>query len=51
MGAKDHMGSGDWLRGQTEQCVMAIRGKPIVTLTKPNNSLARAGARTFGKAA
>jgi N6-adenosine-specific RNA methylase IME4 len=31
--AKDHMGAGDWLRGQTEQCVMAIRGKPIVTLT------------------
>jgi N6-adenosine-specific RNA methylase IME4/ParB-like chromosome segregation protein Spo0J len=31
--AKDYMGAGDWLRGQTEQCVMAIRGKPVVTLT------------------
>ena len=31
--AKDRMGVGDWLRGQTEHCIMAIRGKPIVTLT------------------
>jgi N6-adenosine-specific RNA methylase IME4 len=30
--AKDHAGSGDWLRGQTEHAVMAIRGKPIVEL-------------------
>jgi N6-adenosine-specific RNA methylase IME4 len=30
--AKDRMGMGDWLRGQTEHCLMAIRGKPIVTL-------------------
>jgi N6-adenosine-specific RNA methylase IME4 len=31
--AKDRMGLGDWLRGQTEHCILAIRGKPIVTLT------------------
>jgi N6-adenosine-specific RNA methylase IME4/ParB-like chromosome segregation protein Spo0J len=31
--AKDRMGNGHWLRGQTEHCIMAIRGKPIVTLT------------------
>ena len=30
---KDRMGTGDWLRGQTEHCLMAIRGKPVVTLT------------------
>ena len=31
--AKDRMGMGDWLRGQTEHCLMAVRGKPIVELT------------------
>jgi len=31
--AKDRMGMGDWLRGQTEHCLMLIRGKPTVTLT------------------
>lgn len=30
--AKDRMGTGDWLRGQTEHCIMAVRGKPIVQL-------------------
>lgn len=30
---KDKMGLGDWLRGQTEHCLMAVRGKPIVLLT------------------
>jgi N6-adenosine-specific RNA methylase IME4 len=30
---KDRFGNGDWLRSQTEHAVMAIRGKPIVTLT------------------
>ncbi len=31
--AKDKMGTGDWLRGQSEHCLMAVRGKPIVELT------------------
>jgi N6-adenosine-specific RNA methylase IME4 len=31
--AKDKMGMGDWLRGQTEHCIMGVRGKPAVTLT------------------
>jgi N6-adenosine-specific RNA methylase IME4 len=31
--AKDKMGMGDWLRLQTEHCIMAVRGKPVVTLT------------------
>ena len=30
--AKDRMGNGYWLRGQTEHAIMAVRGKPIVTL-------------------
>lgn len=30
---KDKIGLGDWLRGQTEHCLMCVRGKPIVNLT------------------
>jgi N6-adenosine-specific RNA methylase IME4 len=30
---KDRFGVGDWLRGQTEHCVLAVRGNPVVTLT------------------
>jgi hypothetical protein len=30
---KDRMGTGDWLRGQTEHCLLAVRGRPTVTLT------------------
>jgi N6-adenosine-specific RNA methylase IME4 len=30
---KDRMGTGDWLRGQTEHCLMAIKGRPVVNLT------------------
>jgi N6-adenosine-specific RNA methylase IME4 len=26
---KDRMGTGDWLRGQTEHCLLAIRGAPV----------------------
>jgi N6-adenosine-specific RNA methylase IME4/ParB-like chromosome segregation protein Spo0J len=26
---KDRFGTGDWMRGQTEHCLFAIRGKPI----------------------
>ncbi|MBM4034144.1 MAG: hypothetical protein FJ291_20520 [Planctomycetes bacterium] len=36
---KDHMGAGDWLRGQTEQCLMCVRGRPIVTLTNQTTAL------------
>jgi hypothetical protein len=38
------MGTGDWLRGQTEHCLMAVRGRPTVTL-EPNHAAARADAR------
>jgi N6-adenosine-specific RNA methylase IME4 len=30
---KDRMGLGTWLRSQSEFCIMAIRGEPIVNLT------------------
>ena len=29
---KHCFGTGDWLRGQTEHCLMAVRGKPIIKL-------------------
>lgn len=37
---KPKMGLGDWLRGATEHCILAIRGKPVVTLTNQTTSLA-----------
>jgi len=37
--AKDRMGMGDWLRGQTEHCLLAVRGKPIVQLTNETTLL------------
>lgn len=36
---KDKMGLGDWLRGRTEHCIMAVRGKPVVTLTNQTTAL------------
>lgn len=30
--AKDRIGTGDWLRGQTEHCLMAVKGDPVVEL-------------------
>ena len=37
--AKNRMGLGDWLRGQTEHAIMAVRGKPVVTLTSQTTLL------------
>jgi N6-adenosine-specific RNA methylase IME4 len=34
---KDKMGRGDWLRGQSEHCLLAIRGKPVVHPLQPND--------------
>jgi N6-adenosine-specific RNA methylase IME4 len=31
--AKDRMGTGEWLRGQTEHCLLAVKGRPVITLT------------------
>jgi N6-adenosine-specific RNA methylase IME4 len=30
---KDRVGLGNWLRGQTEHCLLAVRGRPVVTLS------------------
>ncbi len=30
--AKNQIGLGDWLRGQTEHCIFAVRGRPVVEL-------------------
>jgi N6-adenosine-specific RNA methylase IME4 len=37
--AKDRFGTGDWLRGQTEQCILATRGKPTTQLTNQSTLL------------
>ena len=36
---KDRMGTGDWLRGQTEHCLLAVRGRPVVNLTNQTTVL------------
>jgi len=36
---KDRMGLGDWLRGKTEHCILATKGKPIVNLTNQTTVL------------
>lgn len=37
--AKHKMGTGDWLRGKTEHCLMCIRGKPTINLTNETTIL------------
>jgi N6-adenosine-specific RNA methylase IME4 len=36
---KNKIGTGDWLRGQTEHCLMCVRGKPVVELTNQTTVL------------
>ena len=36
---KDKMGTGDWLRGKTEHCLLATLGRPVVTLTNQTTEL------------
>ena len=36
---KDRMGMGDWLRGKTEHCILAVRGKPVINLTNQTTVL------------
>src|SRR5262249_48675928 len=36
---KDRIGNGHWLRGQTEHCIMAVRGRPVTTLTNESTWL------------
>lgn len=45
---KQRMGLGDWLRGQTEHCLMAVRGKPVVTL-RSQTTLLRGAAREHSR--
>ena len=33
------MGTGDWLRGQTEHCLLAVRGTPVVHLSNQTTLL------------
>lgn len=37
--AKNKMGRGQRLRGQTEHCIMAVRGKPVINLTNETTLL------------
>ncbi len=36
---KTTAGAGTWLRGQSEHCILAVRGTPVVTLTKETTVL------------
>jgi N6-adenosine-specific RNA methylase IME4 len=36
---KNRMGVGEWLRGQTEHCILAVRGRPVKTLTNQSTVL------------
>lgn len=36
---KQKMGTGDWLRGKTEHCLMCIKGKPTIRLTNQTTVL------------
>ena len=45
--AKNRFGTGDWLRGQTEHAILAVRGHPTVTLTNQTTLLhAETGAHS-----
>lgn len=37
--AKDRMGLGRWLRSQSEFCIMAVRGSPVINLTNQTTIL------------
>jgi N6-adenosine-specific RNA methylase IME4 len=44
---KNRIGTGDWLRGQTEHCLLAVRGKPTMQLSNQTTVLnAPAGAHS-----
>ena len=36
---KDKMGVGDWLRGRSEHCILAVKGKPLINLTNQTTVL------------
>ena len=37
--AKPRMGTGDWLRGKTEHCLLCVKGRPIINLTNQTTLL------------
>jgi N6-adenosine-specific RNA methylase IME4 len=45
---KDRIGLGDWLRNQTEHCLLAVRGRPVLTLGGQSTVL-RASAREHSR--
>jgi N6-adenosine-specific RNA methylase IME4 len=49
--AKPSAGSGNWLRGQTEHCLLASRGKPTIELTNQSTLLTAASGRHSEKPA
>jgi N6-adenosine-specific RNA methylase IME4 len=36
---KDRVGTGDWLRGQTEHCILSARGRPVHQLANQTTAL------------
>jgi N6-adenosine-specific RNA methylase IME4/ParB-like chromosome segregation protein Spo0J len=36
---KDRIGTGDWLRGQTEHCILSARGRPVLQLSNQTTAL------------
>ena len=36
---KELLGLGDWLRNVTEHCILAVRGRPVVSLTNQTTLL------------
>jgi N6-adenosine-specific RNA methylase IME4 len=36
---KDRIGTGDWLRGQTEHCILSARGRPVIQLANQTTAL------------
>jgi N6-adenosine-specific RNA methylase IME4 len=45
---KDRMGTGEWLRGQTEHCMLAVRGKPVF-LRGNHTTVLEAGRREHSR--
>ncbi len=46
---KRKMGTGDWLRGQTEHCLLCVRGRPTIRLTSQTTVLVARGGRHSAK--
>ena len=44
---KNRLGTGDWLRGRTEHCLMAVKGHPVVNLTNQSHGHPRSCQGAF----